>query len=139
MSKNVLNDFFPKLDVKWLEPLDNQVIVQVQFKEISKLFILNQSEKRAEQLGASLGKVISKGAAAYKSKDGNRTEWPDYNVALNDYVIVPKGIGANYIWFKHPTIENQEILVISMADTSLKQRVTNPIKALGTLADLKIG
>lgn len=134
-----LKDFFPKLDIEWVQPLDNQVLIQVKYTQLSKLLKLYQSEKRAEQLASSVGKVIAIGNAAYKSKDGKGTPWPDYNVEVGEYVIVPKGIGTNYMWFKHPEAVEDEILVISMPDSNIKQKILNPIKAIESLADLKLG
>lgn len=135
----VIKQFFPELDAKWLEPLDNQVFIQLKYTQVSKIFKLPQSEKRAEQLASSVGKVIAKGCAAYKKKDGSGEVWPDYNVEVGDYVIVCKGIATNYIWLKHPENKDDEVLLISMPDSGIKQRILNPLKAIESLADIKLG
>lgn len=134
-----LKQFFPKVNIDWLQPLDNQVLVQVKFTQLSKLFKVNQGDRRAEQVASSVGKVVALGDAAYKKKDGSREPWPDYNVTIGEYIVVPKGIGSNYIWLKHPEISDEEVLFITMPDSNVKQKIINPIKAIRSLADLKLG
>lgn len=134
-----LDAVFPKLDMSWIEPLDNQVIVQVQFTRVSSFLHITKEEQRAAQRMSSLGKVLAKGSAAYRTKNESNLQWQNYNVEIGDYVLVPKGIGAQYVWTKHSDFVDSEILIIMLPDVCIKHRILQPLEALKILSDLQIG
>lgn len=119
------HNFFPDRDISWLKPLDNQVLIQVAFTEVSHLMAYDEAYVKAEQLSNRVGLIKKLGASAYTDKDTGKP-WANYDVKEGDTILLPEMAIATTLWI-------DGVLFSLVADVHVKAIVSDPAGALSCL------
>lgn len=119
------HNYFPERDVSWVTPLDNQVLIQVAFTEVSALMTYDEAYVKAEQVSNRVGLIKKLGASAYTDK-ATGEQWANYDVKVGDVILLPEMAIATTFWV-------DGVLFSLVADVHVKAIVNNPELALSCL------